>query len=120
MGKCFTKVDGAQCNETCAVGKEGFTCDIVGHQSVPVHNVLGTNLNCFAVYTKDHHYVDKVEAFDMTTDGACAADRPEGEKKNKKWNAPDCSQLKTVTSHPYKKPADYFKCLSEMSGQVFA
>merc|ERR1712014_408771 len=33
--------------------------------------------------------------------GACAADRPEGEKKNKKWNAPDCSQLKTVTSHPY-------------------
>merc|ERR1712014_398433 len=28
----------------------------------------------------DHHYVDKVEAFDMTTDGACKADRPEGEK----------------------------------------
>jgi len=302
--KCFTKVDGAQCNETCAAGKEGFTCDIVGHQSVPVHSVLGTNLNCFAVYTQDtgspkpstelalltkqkqygaslfgcewwsvysdvavdiggyttikvedyngefhqikrketktwvnwgmfyqvwlkvketegvykadytvkvdadavfipqrlrmylgstikgdsphglylencqnvqygffghlevisregarvltsnleechslfapcanegcdwkwgawgedvftqrcmdHHYVDKVEAFDMTTDGACAADRPEGEKKNKKWNAQDCSQLKTVTSHPYKKPAEYFKCLSEMSGQVFA
>merc|ERR1712187_764613 len=46
-------VDGAQCNETCAAGKEGFTCDIVGHQSVPVHSILGTNLNCFAVYTKD-------------------------------------------------------------------
>merc|ERR1711963_231171 len=46
----------------------------------------------------DHHYVDKVEAFDMTTDGACAADRPEGEKKNKKWHAEDCSQLKTVTA----------------------
>merc|ERR1712222_95064 len=34
-------------------GKEGFTCDIVGHQSVPVHSVLGTTLNCFVVYTKD-------------------------------------------------------------------
>ena len=68
----------------------------------------------------DHHYVDKVEAFDMTTDGACQADRPEGEKKNKKWHAEDCSQLKTVTAHPYKKPEEYLKCLSEMSGQVFA
>lgn len=67
----------------------------------------------------DHHYVDKVEAFDMTTDGACEADRPEGEKKNKKWHATDCSQLKTVTAHPYKKPEEYLKCLNEMSGQQF-
>jgi len=301
--KCFTKVQGARCNETCTAGKQGFTCDIVGHQSVPVQSVLGTNLYCFAVYTKDtgspkpstelalltkqkqygaslfacewsdvysdvsvdiggyttikvedyngefhqikrketkswvnwglfyqvwmkvkaqdavytadytvkvdpdavfipqrlraylgnaikgdsphglylencqnvqygffghlevisregarvltsnleechaqfapcanegcdwkwgawgedvftqrcmdHHYVDKVEAFDMTTDGACAADRPEGEKKNKKWHAEDCSQLKTVTAHPYKKPEEYMKCLSEMTGQQF-
>merc|ERR1711860_365988 len=40
----------------------------------------------------DTHYVDKAEAFDITTDGACKADRPEGEKKNKKWHSEDCSQ----------------------------
>merc|ERR1739842_257657 len=40
----------------------------------------------------DHHYVDKVEAFDVTSDGACESDRPEGEKKNKKWHVEDCSQ----------------------------
>jgi len=67
----------------------------------------------------DHHYVDKVEAFGMTTDGACEADRPEGEKKNKKWHATDCSQLKTVTAYPYKKPEEYLKCVNEMSGQQF-
>merc|ERR1712086_783437 len=32
-----------------------------------------------------------------------------------KWHAEDCSQVDTVTSHPYKKPEDYFKCLSEMN-----
>jgi len=69
----------------------------------------------FAQRCMDHHYVDKVEAFDMTTDGACPTDRPKAEKKNKKWHAEDCSQVDTVTSHPYKKPDDYFKCLSEMN-----
>jgi len=69
----------------------------------------------FAQRCMDHHYVDKVEAFDMTTDGACPTDRPKAEKKNKKWHAEDCSQVDTVTSHPYKKPEDYFKCLSEMN-----
>merc|ERR1719330_622488 len=38
----------------------------------------------FAQRCMDHHYVDKVEAFDVATDGACKADRPEGQK-NKKW-----------------------------------
>jgi len=69
----------------------------------------------FAQRCMDHHYVDKVEAFDMTTDGACPTDRPKDQKKNKKWHAEDCSQVDTVTSHPYKKPEDYFKCLSEMN-----
>merc|ERR1712228_292224 len=32
----------------------------------------------FAQRCMDHHYVDKIEAFDVTTDGACKADRPEG------------------------------------------
>merc|ERR1711862_1091637 len=62
----------------------------------------------------DHHYVDKVEAFDVATDGACKADRPEGQK-NKKWHPTDCSQLTTATAHPLKKPAAFEKCLAEMS-----
>jgi len=68
----------------------------------------------------DHHYVDKVEAFDVTSDGACEADRPEGEKKNKKWHAVDCSQLTTVAAHPFKKPQEYLKCLGEMTGQQYS
>jgi len=67
----------------------------------------------FAQRCMDHHYVDKVEAFDVATDGACKADRPEGEKTNSKWFPKDCSQVTTVTAHPFKKPADYEKCLSE-------
>jgi len=63
----------------------------------------------------DHHYVDKVEAFDVATDGACQADRPKGEEKNKKWYPTDCSQLTTATAHPLKKPAAFKKCLAEMS-----
>jgi len=69
----------------------------------------------FAQRCMDHHYVDKVEAFDVATDGACQADRPAGEKKNKKWHPTDCSSITTVTAHPFKKPADYAKCLNEMS-----
>merc|ERR1739846_66197 len=68
----------------------------------------------FAQRCMDHHYVDKVEAFDVATDGACKADRPEGQK-NKKWHPEDCSQLTTATAHPLKKPAAFKKCLAEMS-----
>jgi hypothetical protein len=69
----------------------------------------------FAQRCMDHHYVDKVEAFDVATDGACKADRPKGEEDNKKWYPKDCSQLTTVTAHPLKKPAAFKKCLAEMS-----
>jgi len=69
----------------------------------------------FAQRCMDHHYVDKVGAFDLATDGACKADRPEGEKHNTKWHPTDCSTVQTVTAHPYKKPAEYLKCLSEMT-----
>jgi len=68
----------------------------------------------------DHHYVDKVEAYDMTKDGACEADRPADQKKNKKWHAEDCSQLTTVAAHPFKEPEGYFKCLGEMTGQHYS
>merc|ERR1711879_917823 len=52
-------------------------------------------------------YVDKVEAFDVATDGACQSDRPVGQEKNKKWYPEDCSSLTTVTAHPLKKPAAF-------------
>jgi len=73
----------------------------------------------FAQRCMDHHYVDKVEAFDLSTDGACPADRPKAEKKNKKWHATDCSQLTTAAAHPYKKVPEYFKCLGEMTQQAY-
>jgi len=69
----------------------------------------------FAQRCMDHHYVDKVGAFDLATDGACKADRPEGEKHNTKWHPKDCSTVQTVTAHPYKKPEEYLKCLNEMT-----
>jgi hypothetical protein len=67
----------------------------------------------------DHHYIDKVEAFDVTTDGMCPAHRPAGEKKNKKWHATDCSKVTTPAAHPFKKPKEYMKCMSEMTGQQY-
>jgi len=68
----------------------------------------------FAQRCMDHHYVDKVDAFDVTTDGACKADRPEDQKNNKKWHAEDCTQVSTAAVHPFKKPKDYFRCLGEI------
>merc|ERR1711992_263947 len=64
----------------------------------------------FAQKCMDLHGVSKVWAFDVTTDGACEATRPEGEKKNKKWK-PDCTTAKTPAIHPFKKPDAYFNCL---------
>jgi len=68
----------------------------------------------FAQRCMDRHHVEKVQAWDVTTDGACKFDRPEGEKDNKKWAAPDCSKVTTVAIHPFKKPEAYFKCLGEI------
>lgn len=68
----------------------------------------------------DRHYVDKVEAFDMTLDGACESDRPEGEKKNKKWHAEDCSQVTTAAVHPFKTPEAYFRCLGQITHENYA
>merc|ERR1712238_393532 len=74
----------------------------------------------FAQRCMDTHYVDKVEAFDVATDGACKSDRPAAEKNNAKWHPEDCSQLTTATAHPFKKPKEYLKCLGEMTGQVYS
>merc|ERR1712217_1020265 len=60
----------------------------------------------------DLHGVDRVSAWDITTDGMCQAYRPEGEKKNRKWE-PDCATTSTAAMHPFMKPADYFECLKD-------
>jgi len=69
----------------------------------------------FAQRCLDRHYVDKVEAFDMTSDGACEADRPDGQKKNKKWRVEDCGTVQTAAVHPFKTPKDYFACLGQIT-----
>merc|ERR1719414_1653930 len=66
----------------------------------------------FAQRCMDLHKVDRVSAWDITTDGMCAAYRPEGEKKNKKWK-PDCATTSTAAMHPFMKPKDYFECLKD-------
>merc|ERR1711874_862166 len=58
----------------------------------------------------DLHGVDKVEAFDITTDSMCKAFRPDGQKKNEKWR-PNCALTSTAGLHPFMKPYDYFECL---------
>jgi len=65
----------------------------------------------FAEICMEKNGVDKVEAFDVTTDGACEANRPLDQLKNKKWHS-DC-KVKTPAMHPFKKPDDYFKCLEQ-------
>merc|ERR1712141_370253 len=58
----------------------------------------------------DLHRVDKVAAYNLNTDAACAAWRPEGQKKNGKWR-PDCAVTQTPGIHSFKKTQDYFDCL---------
>jgi hypothetical protein len=64
----------------------------------------------------DLHKVDKVAAYDLNTDAACEAWRPEGQKKNAKWR-PECSTTSTAAMHPFKKPEEYFKCLKDTDPQ---
>merc|ERR1712183_818161 len=45
----------------------------------------------FAEICLEKNGVNKVEAFDVTTDGACEAKRPADQKKNKKWHT-DCTK----------------------------
>merc|ERR1712050_719087 len=66
----------------------------------------------FAQICMDRHGVKKIERFDLTRDGACPADRPKDQRKNKKY-IPSCKGATTVTVHPFKKPADWIKCMEE-------
>merc|ERR1712045_120922 len=56
----------------------------------------------FAQACLDQKNVRRVEAFDITTDGACPADRPKDQKNNKKWK-PNCAWVSTPAMHPFKK-----------------
>merc|ERR1712137_1479744 len=49
------------------------------------------------------------EAFETHTDGMCESDRPEDEKKNKKWK-PTCTEVNTAGYHPLKTPEDWWAC----------
>jgi len=63
----------------------------------------------FAQKCMDSMKVSRQENFMLSTDGACEADRPEGEKKNKKYT-PNCAGVSTPSIHPFKKPAKYAEC----------
>jgi hypothetical protein len=63
----------------------------------------------FAQTCLDMKGVRRVEAFDITTDGACPADRPHDQQKNKKWK-PNCAETSTAAMHPFKKKDEWFQC----------
>jgi len=63
----------------------------------------------FAQTCLDMKGVRRVEAFDITTDGACPADRPQDQKENKKWK-PNCAETATAAMHPFKKKDEWFQC----------
>jgi len=73
----------------------------------------------FAQRCMDRHKVDKVQDFDLTTDGACPGDRPVGQKQNKKWR-PDCASTLTPAMHPFKDPTLYFGCLGTIMNQDYS
>jgi len=63
----------------------------------------------FAQKCMDSMKVSRQENFMLTTDGACEADRPEGQKKDRKF-VPNCAGVSTPSIHPFKKPAKYAEC----------
>jgi len=66
----------------------------------------------FAQKCMDMMGVSRQENFLLTTDGACPADRPKGQEKNKMY-IPDCKGVSTPSIHPFKKPEMYAKCMDE-------
>jgi hypothetical protein len=79
-----------------------------GSEKITGNEPWGEDL--FAQRCMDLHKVDKVNAFDINTDASCAAWRPEGQKKNRKWR-PDCATSQTPAIHHFKTPKEYFDCL---------
>merc|ERR1711994_1238516 len=63
----------------------------------------------FAQSCLDSVGIRRKEAFDITTDGACPANRPKAEKKNKKWK-PNCAYAATPAMRPFKKTQEWIQC----------
>jgi len=74
------------------------------------HGPMGEDL--FAQKCMDLLGVAKQENFGLTTDGACEADRPTEERKNKKF-VPNCAGVSTPSIHPFKKPEAYRECWAQ-------
>jgi len=74
------------------------------------HGPMGEDL--FAQKCMDLMGVAKQENFGLTTDGACEADRPAGQEKNKKF-IPSCAGVSTPSIHPFKKPEAYAACWAQ-------
>merc|ERR1739844_111842 len=56
---------------------------------------------------------EKIDNFEVTTDGACPGTRKRyGQADNKKWKPP-CGEVKTPAMHPFKDPDAYFQCLAD-------
>ena len=91
------------------------TLNYMGHEKDTGNQAWGEDL--FQQRCMDLHGVDKVGAYDINTDASCAAWRPEGEKKNRKW-VPDCATVQTPGIHHFKKPEAYFKCLKATQGNM--
>jgi len=68
-----------------------------------------TGEDLFAQQCMDLKKVSKIENFALSMDGACEADRPADQKKNKKY-VPDCDGVSTPSIHPFKKVEPYVKC----------
>ena len=66
----------------------------------------------FAEMCMGKNGVTGIEVFYISKDGCCEAKRPGNKKKNKKWKR-DCSSTNTPAVHPFKKPAEYKKCMEE-------
>jgi hypothetical protein len=119
--------------ETCKYVNYGFfgSCAVVSHNAAATYMAnlddCEASLNYMSADDKatgmqpwgedlfqqrcmDLHGVDKVAGYDVNTDASCAAWRPEGEKKNRKW-LPECALTKTPAMHHFKTPKLYFDCL---------
>merc|ERR1712190_132886 len=72
----------------------------------------------FAQTCMEKNGVSKSEAFDITIDGACPADRPRNFLGSKHWRA-NCKDVSSAAAmHPFKRPYDYFHCLKATEATV--
>ena len=61
----------------------------------------------------DKFGVAKQSDFTMDADGMCKKNHPTFRKSSDGGYTPYCKNSKQIVFHPFRKPADYFKCLAE-------